>query len=897
MTTPAAQRTALETDDDSWPRPPPAQWATLDLTDALAALALAEQHDDLDSDNVKESEREREGEREQEREASGEEAAMRLLLAQTAAQAPSPSTSALRCALALRLGDLAVALRALADLHAAAPRAPLAHDGALYDAIFAVAERAHGSSHVRMLALGTGSAAVAAQHAAYVAAKLARGRESVQQQLTLEAARNVQRRHITWLDRWLAQQLSRAAFRPISVNLRLLPWQPLSQLTIPNAWLPRIEVAAEEVATWLVRSELCPPDSEDDGRGLTRLLRALDVERGSDQRPAGRRPDSLLRTVLTRFVDALKARVDQLLMRRDHHPLDPGRLAEAQLPEATAEAAASKDEDCEEWLLLAARVSAVQGSQRGLLALTPRFISFSSTASSVFDAPALSSAIVRISWQDVSVVENFELTVLFTVLPCLRIRTGHNKVLEVSFANDAARSLASLAAHELWAAHALLRDLQDAQPLRRASIAVVVAQALADVLPTKQSHFSPRPLTARSRPTAPSLIHSGPTISAAYFALQGSILDRSEQRLAVRIQGRGILNHPESVHTGSSVHRRRAPTAIDPDEDAGDSMNAVVVELLVKAVQLLYAHSEASPTPRLSPDSVIREASRMNSVSVPAIRLSNDGSPESAVAGSTRKRSGSAGSASEMGWVLVSPPEGLPHVDWERLRASKEYELFSLGTMSLADHFVDPAGLSPQQRTAILINVYNLLTLHACFELGSVPLSLLEWRLMSRFSCYTIGGLPYTLDLIHRLLRGSAAVNGCVADLDVHPEDPRSQWMLPSLDPRVHFALCTLHASSPPRTIATAYNLESLLDRAAEDYCARHVRLESSARLVVPALFAWYRPDFDRGLTESDSASGLGSILRWLSEERRGEVARVVEEAHFELAYEFDWSIQPRPPP
>jgi hypothetical protein len=48
---------------------------------------------------------------------------------------------------------------------------------------------------------------------------------------------------------------------------------------------------------------------------------------------------------------------------------------------------------------------------------------------------------------------------------------------------------------------------------------------------------------------------------------------------------------------------------------------------------------------------------------------------------------------------------------------------------------------------SFLINLYNLLVLHGIMLLG-FPSSMLEWKYLSRYACYDIGGAFYNVDIV-----------------------------------------------------------------------------------------------------------------------------------------------------
>jgi len=257
-------------------------------------------------------------------------------------------------------------------------------------------------------------------------------------------------------------------------------------------------------------------------------------------------------------------------------------------------------------------------------------------------------------------------------------------------------------------------------------------------------------------------------------------------------------------------------------------------------------------------------------------------------------------------------------IDFEKLRKSQEFKEFTHATSEL--QLVDPSDLSDTQSTAFFINVYNLLVIHGYIHVG-FPMSLLEWRYFSRFVCYTIGTFPYTLDCIHRLLRGKTAKASFIGDHLFSPGDPRASYLLPKNDPRVHFLLCMHNVSSPRlRVIFPLDNLDVRLSEAASEYCQKQVEVDTvEKRVVLPALLDWYKNDFEEDnsktlslnmsggtskplLTRSMKTSQVDTLVKWLSDEQKKKIANIVGEnsdnghGGIDIAYKHDWTPNPTPP-
>lgn len=94
-------------------------------------------------------------------------------------------------------------------------------------------------------------------------------------------------------------------------------------------------------------------------------------------------------------------------------------------------------------------------------------------------------------------------------------------------------------------------------------------------------------------------------------------------------------------------------------------------------------------------------------------------------------------------------------------------------------------------RKAFWINLYNCLVLHATATLGAPADAAQRTQFFTGGSggAYLICGQRFTLDEIeHGVLRSNALQVGASSPL-FGPDDPRLEFVLPALDPRIHFAV------------------------------------------------------------------------------------------------------------
>lgn len=86
---------------------------------------------------------------------------------------------------------------------------------------------------------------------------------------------------------------------------------------------------------------------------------------------------------------------------------------------------------------------------------------------------------------------------------------------------------------------------------------------------------------------------------------------------------------------------------------------------------------------------------------------------------------------------------------------------------------------------------------------------------------YNIGGLILTLDEIeHGILRSNAGHPAAKKKLFAD-DDPKMKLVIPTLDPRIHFALNCGAKSCPPIRIYQSEKLDKQLEIAAKSFCSQ----------------------------------------------------------------------------
>ena len=171
------------------------------------------------------------------------------------------------------------------------------------------------------------------------------------------------------------------------------------------------------------------------------------------------------------------------------------------------------------------------------------------------------------------------------------------------------------------------------------------------------------------------------------------------------------------------------------------------------------------------------------------------------------------------------------------LVAAKSGEDTSAFVAALAD--VDPAALTPPERLAFWLDVYN-----ARVKTATVGMSgdLRTKRGFFKDTAYVVGGRRISLhEMEHGVLRG----NRRPPYSPFRPlggGDPRLAWIV-ELDPRIHFALnCGAH-SCPPIRAYTAERIDPQLTLATRAYLDGEV-VVTGQTLTLPYLCSLYANDF-----------------------------------------------------
>lgn len=190
------------------------------------------------------------------------------------------------------------------------------------------------------------------------------------------------------------------------------------------------------------------------------------------------------------------------------------------------------------------------------------------------------------------------------------------------------------------------------------------------------------------------------------------------------------------------------------------------------------------------------------------------------------------------------------------------------------------------ERLAFWINVYNDLVTEGLVALGIRDT---VWEVPDFFDRVRarIDGLEFSAnDIEHGVLRGNRP-NPLSGAPPFSSGDPRLAFVLPDLDPRVHFVINCGARSCPPVRRYHGAHIQDQLDAATRGFVSHEVTLEKE-RLVASPIFRWFAPDF---------AQWPGGLMGFLADHLAdGPVRRAVLAGWLDRVTwrEYDWRLPDR---
>lgn len=242
-------------------------------------------------------------------------------------------------------------------------------------------------------------------------------------------------------------------------------------------------------------------------------------------------------------------------------------------------------------------------------------------------------------------------------------------------------------------------------------------------------------------------------------------------------------------------------------------------------------------------------------------------------------------------------PDG-SKVDYKGLMKDPRFRIYVDATTELQN--IDLSGLkSSKDIMCFWINMYNALIVHALAVFGPATSTFQRLTWFGDVS-YTIGGYRFSAnDIEHGILRGNAPSPASLWNIlgisslahpMFPPRDPRRQFALAKVDPRIHFALNCGAKSCPPIKVYSPDTLEQGLSSSAEAFCTSEVAFDPITNsILASSILKWYGVDF--GKTQKER---IQYLLPYLSEETRNAIQQIPEENldSIQIKYKnYDWSI------
>jgi len=229
---------------------------------------------------------------------------------------------------------------------------------------------------------------------------------------------------------------------------------------------------------------------------------------------------------------------------------------------------------------------------------------------------------------------------------------------------------------------------------------------------------------------------------------------------------------------------------------------------------------------------------------------------------------------------------GTGRVAYESIKESEEYQAHLQLSNDLKA--MDLGLLARrEEKIAFWINLYNVIVIHGVIALGIRDSVKEVWNFF-RGIYYQIGGYLFSPDdMEHGLLRGNRRPPYSLFRR-FRRNDPRLNFMVQPLDPRIHFTLVCGSASCPFIDVYTPENLEWELDTASRSFInsSAVVLDRAQGKISLSSIFKWYGPDF---------GGSQGERLRYIAGYLDSQEDRVFIDEHadsLKVTYQpYDWRL------
>ena len=224
-------------------------------------------------------------------------------------------------------------------------------------------------------------------------------------------------------------------------------------------------------------------------------------------------------------------------------------------------------------------------------------------------------------------------------------------------------------------------------------------------------------------------------------------------------------------------------------------------------------------------------------------------------------------------------------VDYQALAESDAYREYRQLTRGLR-RFEPAILVGRKAKLAFWVNLYNTVVVDAIAALG-VEHSVREVPEFFRRVCYDIGGQRFTPDDIeHGILRSNTRP-WFRPRRPFGSGDPRREWIVTPLDPRVHFALVCGSRSCAPIEYYDPERIFEQLHLAARSFVnsSEVVILPEEGKVLLSEIFRWYERDFGGRIGVMDF------LYDYLADDNAREFLREQgATAEIEYIY-YDWNL------
>ncbi|KAK8480334.1 hypothetical protein V6N13_042314 [Hibiscus sabdariffa] len=226
------------------------------------------------------------------------------------------------------------------------------------------------------------------------------------------------------------------------------------------------------------------------------------------------------------------------------------------------------------------------------------------------------------------------------------------------------------------------------------------------------------------------------------------------------------------------------------------------------------------------------------------------------------------------------------HVNYPGINKSEEFRRYLNVARDLQR--VNMKLLTPDERLAFFLNLYNAMVIHAVITIGH-PQGILDKRVFFNDFLYVVGGFPYSLNIIANGILRHNRTSPYSFVRPFNKDDRRLELIPPKMNPLIHFGLCNGTRSSPAVRFFTAEDVENELICAAKEYFRRGaIRFNMDTRTIyLTRIISWYKEDFGQ------EKEVLKWIVKCLDSMQSGLLTHLLADydAQINIVYQdYDWS-------